>query len=127
MRDLKLCQGTSCHTYKTQDRLKGTKGNKTIQTRRRSSFYYGGGNFCSLNCQNDWFNDFGDRSIDHFGRLTEPKHLTEENAWTKDYDWDSSYNNRIHFFVNAITKERRPLTEDQYNDRNYRITERQKQ
>ena len=127
MSDLKYCQGTKCHTYHTQDRVKGTKGNKTNQTRRRSHFYYGGGNFCSLNCQNDWFNDFGDRSIDHFGRLTEPKHLTEENAWTKDYDWDSSYNNRIYFFVNAITKERRPLTEEQYNDRNYRITERQKQ
>ena len=85
------------------------------------------GNFCSMNCYNDWAETFIDRAIDHFGRLTEAKHLTEENAWYKDYDWDSSYNNRIHFFVNAITKERRPLTEDQYNDRNYRITERQKQ
>ena len=37
MSELKLCQGTKCHTYNTKDRLKGTKGNKTFQTRRRSS------------------------------------------------------------------------------------------
>ena len=123
MSNLKLCQGTKCHTYHTQDRLKGTKGNKTYQTRRRSNFYYGGGNFCSFNCQNDWFNDFGDRSIDHFGRLTEPKHLTEDNAWVKDYDWRNGYNNenRTYYFVNKVTQEQRPLTAQQYNDNNYTL------
>jgi hypothetical protein len=121
MSELKLCQGTRCHTYNTKDRLKGTKENKTFQTRRRSSFYYGGGNFCSLNCQNDWFDDFGNKSIDHFGRLTEPKHLTEENAWHKDYDWRIDDRQNRYFFVNSVTKERRPLTEEQYEDRNYTL------
>ena len=124
MSDLKLCQGPSCHTYTTQDRLKGTKPNKTYQTRRRSSFYYGGSNFCSLNCQNDWFNNFGDRAIDHFGRLTEPKHLTEENAWVKDYDYNyrDDDNPRSNWrSVNKVTQEQRPLTEQQYNDTSYTI------
>jgi len=118
---LKLCQGTSCHTYNTKDRLKGSKDNKTFQTRRRSSFYYGNGNFCSLNCQNDWFNDFGNKAIDHFGRLTEPKHLTEENAWQKTYDWRIDDRQNRYFFVNAITKERRLLTEQQYSDDSYTL------
>ena len=118
---LKLCQGTQCHTYNTKDRLKGSKDNKTYQTRRRSSFYYGGGNFCSLNCQNDWFNDFGNKAIDHFGRLTEPKHLTEENAWQKTYDWRIDDRQNRYFFVNAITKERRLLTEQQYSDDSYTL------
>ena len=123
MSDLKLCQGPSCHQYTTKDRLKGTKGSKTFQTRRRSSFYYGNGNFCSLNCQNDWFDKFGDRAIDHFGRLTEAKHLTEHNAWVKDYDYNYRDDNpRSNWrFVNKITKEQRPLTEEQYNDSNYTI------
>ena len=124
---LKLCQGPKCHTYHTQDRLKGIKGSKTYQTRRRSSFYYGGSNFCSLNCQNDWFESFGDRAIDHFGRLTEPKHLTEENAWVKDYDynWRNETNPISNWrFVNKITQEQRPLTEAQYNDSNYTLNER---
>ena len=125
MSELKLCQGTRCHTYTTKDRLKGQQGNKTYQTRRRSSFYYGNGNFCSLNCQNDWFNDFGDRSIDHFGRLTEPKHLIEENAWYKTYDWRvSGDDEHRYFFVNQITQEQRPLTEAQFNDRSYTLNER---
>ena len=121
---LKYCQGTKCHTYHTQDRIKGIKGSKTYQTRRRSSFYYGGGNFCSLNCQNDWFDDFGNKAIDHFGRLTEPKKLTEDNAWQKTWDWDSNYDNRSYVFYNSLTREKRPLTEQQYNDNNYTLNER---
>jgi len=124
MSDLKFCQGTSCHTYTTKDRLRGTKDNKTFQTRRRSSFYYGG-NFCSLQCQNDWFNDFGNKAIDHFGRLTEPKHLTEENAWVKNYDWRSNVDDsHRYYFVNKISKEQRPLTEEQYYDNDYNLNER---
>ena len=121
---MKFCQGPECHMHKTKDRIKGTKGNKTYQTRRRSNFYYGNHNFCSMNCQNDWFNDFGDRAIDHFARLEEPKHLTEDNAWVKDYDynWRDETNPRSNYrFVNKITKEQRPLTEEQYNDRNYTL------
>ena len=122
MSELKLCQGPSCHTYHTADRLKGPKENKTYQTRRRSSFYYGQSNFCSLNCQNDWFYDFGNKAIDHFGRTTEVKHLTEENAWSKRYDWRTSAGeSHRHYFLNTITKEQRPLTEAQYRDSNYTL------
>ena len=125
MSELKLCQGTRCHTYTTKDRLKGSKDNKTYQTRRRSSFYYGQGNFCSMNCQTDWFEEYGNKAIDHFGRLTEPKHLTEENAWSKRYDWRvSGDDEHRYFFVNQITQEQRPLTEAQFNDRSYTLNER---
>ena len=120
MSELKLCQGSKCHTYNTKDRLKGMKDNKTFQTRRRSSLYYGSGNFCSMNCLNDWFQLYGNRAIDHFGRLTEPKHLTEQNAWQKTYDWNSN-DDRIYIYRNGITKERRPITGEQYNDNNYTL------
>ena len=121
---LKYCQGPKCHTHKTQDRIKGQKGNKTYQTRRRSHFYYGNGNFCSLWCQDNWFDKFGNRAINHFGRTTEAKHLTEDNAWYKDYDYNWRDENNPHSnwrFVNSITKEQRPLTEAQYNDSNYTL------
>ena len=126
---LKYCQGPSCHQYTTKDRLKGNGENKTFQTRRRSQMYYGSGNFCSLNCYNDWAETFIDRAVDHFGRLTEPKHLTEDNAWVKDYNWN--YNNgentgRYYYYVNKITKEQRPLTEEQYRDNNYSINTRER-
>ena len=120
MSDLKYCQGTQCHTHMTQDRIKGTKGNKVYQTRRRSSFYYGNGNFCSMWCLNDWFNDFGNKAIDHFGRTTEPKKLTEQNAWHKTYDWNSN-RETVYVYLNTLTKEKRPLTEAQYDDSNYTL------
>ena len=126
MSDLKYCQGPECHTYTTKDRLRGTKPNKTYQTRRRSSFYYLGGNACDMRCQADWFQKFGDQALNHFGRLTEAKHLTEQNAWTKDYDYRGYNNNEPdrYYFVNKITEERRPLTEEQYRDTNYTLNER---
>ena len=121
MSELKYCQNPDCHTYKTNDRLKGTKGNKTYQTRRRSHFYYGRGNFCDRRCMEDWVAQFVEQALDHFGRITEPKQLTEENAWVIDYDWRIDDEQNRYFFYNTITKERRPLTEDQYRDNNYTL------
>jgi len=121
MSNLRFCQGPDCHTYKTQDRVKGPKGNKTNQTRRRSSLYYGNGNFCDQRCMYDWFSKHGTQAVNHFGRTTEAKHLTEHNAWTKTYDWDRNYENRSYVYRNSITKEQRPLTEAQYRDSNYTI------
>ena len=120
---LKLCQGPACHQYLTKDRLKGPAGSKTYQTRRRSSMYYGKGNFCSTICYNDWAEKFIDRAVDHFGRTTEPQHLTEENAWRKQYDWSSNHETR-YVYVNRITNEQRLLTEDQFRDSNYTLNER---
>jgi hypothetical protein len=114
---MKYCQGTSCHEYKTKDRIRGTKGAKYYSTRRRSSFYYGKDNFCSLNCQNDWFNTFGDRAIDHFGRTTEPKKVLCDQAWYKDYTWGRN-GNHTHYFANDLLGQRIPITEQQYQDEN---------
>ena len=71
MSDLKFCQGPECHTYFTQDRVKGPQGHKTNQTRRRSAMYYGNGNFCDMRCLNDWFYKYGTQAVNYFGRRTE--------------------------------------------------------
>ena len=118
---LKYCQSHKCHTYDTKDRKRGSKDNRTNQTRRRSEFYYGGGNFCSLNCYNDWANDFMDRAIDNIsGRIVEPKILTEENAWRKDYryNWNNTNNvngyEMIYYWYNSITNRRIEITREEY-------------
>ena len=116
---MKYCQGPKCHTYETKDRLRGPKGAKYYQTRKRSSLYYLGGNACDTRCQQDWFDKFGEQAVNYFGRIHEPIKLTEENAWIKDYEFDYTsliarrYN---HHFVNTITKQRVPITEQQYNN-----------
>ena len=118
MSELKLCQGTKCHTYHTKDRIRGSQGDKHYQTRRRSSMYYGSGNFCSMNCYNDWFSSFGNRAIDHFGRLKEPKRQDCANAWYKDYRW-SSGQTYDYYFVNDLIGKKVLLTEEQYNNPDY--------
>ena len=126
MSNLKYCQGPECHTYHTQDRLKGPKGNKTNQTRRRTVLYYG--EFCDTRCQHAWLSKYATQAVNHFGRLKEVKHLTEQNAWVKDWNYPSGdymgSENRQYVFVNKITNERRPLTEQQYDDTNYTLNER---
>ena len=116
---MKYCQGPKCHEYKTKDRIRGPKGDKHYATRRRSEFYYGG-NFCSLNCQNDWFELNGNRAINHFGRLTEPKKVLCDQAWYKSYNWGSN-GNHTHFLINDLLGEKRPITQAQYDDENYTI------
>ena len=115
---LKLCQGPDCHTYHTKDRLKGPAGSKTYQTRRRSNLLFD--EFCSMNCQHDWIGQHVTRAIDHFGRTTEAKHLTEENAWVKQYDWSRDHETN-YVYVNQITNEQRPLTKEQFNDNTYTL------
>ena len=94
---------------------------KVPQTRRRSSFYYLGGNACDMRCQSDWFEKFGDQAVEYFGRLTQPIKLEERNAWYKCYDWDRNYENRSYVYLNMVTREHRPLTEQQYRDSNYTL------
>ena len=114
---MKYCQGTKCHEYRTKDRIRGNKGQKSYQTRRRSEFYYAD-NFCSLNCQNDWLKEFGTRAINHFGRITEPKKVMCDQAWYKDYKytWGRSGTDRTnHFLVNDLLGRRIPITEQQFD------------
>ena len=119
---LKYCQSHKCHTYDTKDRKRGSKDNRTNQTRRRSSFYYGGGNFCSLNCYNDWSDDFMNRAIDSIsGRINEPMILTEENAWrkTRRYHWGNNdmegYSFSYHW-INTITNRQIDITKQEFDN-----------
>jgi len=115
---MKYCQGPKCHQYKTKDRIKGPKGAKVYQTRRRSSMIYDD-NFCSQRCADDWFTKFGQRAVDHFGRIHEPIKLTEENAWEKDYDYDWQTGTTSNWrWVNHLNNQRIPMTKEQYNNPN---------
>ena len=108
---MKYCQGTNCHKYDTTDRKRGSKGNKRNQTRSISTYSYGNGSFCTLTCQNDWWAEHGQRAIDHFGRLEQPIILTEDNAWSKEYnhDWyENQHSQQRYIERNTITRATRP-------------------
>ena len=115
---MKLCQGPICHEHKTKDSIRGPKGDKHYQTRKRSEFYYMSGNCCSFQCQSDWFDKFGEMALDRFGRIHEPKRTGCDSAWYKHRDW-RGYNDSNYYFVNDLLGERIPITQQQHNDDNF--------
>jgi len=118
---MKYCQGPKCHEHRTKDRIRGPKGDKHYETRKRSSFYYGNDNFCDQRCMYEWFKLHGQRAVDHFGRIHEPKRTGCDSAWYKDYtynyDHTNNRSNNTHYFVNDLLGERRPITQQQYDDK----------
>ena len=64
MSDYNWCHGPDCHTKQTQDRVRGTKGNKVLRTRKIKRNTYWSNNsswlwFCSHHCQQDFWNEYG--------------------------------------------------------------------
>ena len=112
----KYCQGPICHEHKTKDRIRGSKGDKHYETRRRMHLYYNG-EFCSLNCQDDWLRTHGKQAIDHFGRVVEAKRTSCDGAWYKSSDWNrnsGSYDQ--YYFINDLLGQRIRITKQQYDN-----------
>ena len=109
-----LCQDPKCHTYDTTDRKRGPKGNKRNQTRTIGTYSYGNQNFCTLSCQNDWWDEHGNQAVDYFGRLHQPKVLTEENGWRQVWNrrhWNNDSEPR-YIERNMITGEERNIVDN---------------
>ena len=114
MSQLKYCQGPKCHEHRTRDRIRGPKGDKHYETRKRTYYH---DEFCDQRCLYDWMRMHGQRAVDHFGRIHEPKRTGCDSAWYKDYTWGRNGNHE-HYFINDLLGERRPITQQQYDDQN---------
>jgi hypothetical protein len=63
------CHGPSCHTYSTQDRVRGTKGSKVLRTRKikdnphYNQYFTPFKYFCSQGCYTDFFKEHIERII----------------------------------------------------------------
>ena len=60
MSNYNWCHGPSCHTNKTQDRIRGVKGSKVLRTRKIAQNNWNKNtvwsSFCSQGCWNDFMN-----------------------------------------------------------------------
>ena len=74
-----ICQGTRCHTYDTQSRIRGVKGSKVLRTRNArydnvlqkkhewlNNWEYF---FCDERCMNNWLDVHMTQLISFVGRL----------------------------------------------------------
>jgi YHS domain-containing protein len=87
MSDYNWCHGPQCHTYSTQDRVRGIKGNKVLRTRKVKITEYnrngGWQYFCSQGCWNDFFHKYANECRNIAPR-NEPLE-TPINVTTKTY------------------------------------------
>ena len=118
--DTLWCQNPRCPERKTSSQIRGTKGKKYYQSSKASG--YGSGNFCTLNCYNQWSDKYIDRAIYNLGiRIGESVKLPMESAWRKDYKWE--YNNgdsySLHYIENKLMGIKIPITTQQYDSIGY--------
>ena len=90
------CQGTRCHTYDTQSRIRGTKGNKVLRTRFAryesdkphnswaSNWEYF---FCDERCMNDWLDVHMVQLISFVGLKTKPQESPVDIVETVHQNW----------------------------------------
>ena len=67
MTDFKWCHGPNCHTNKTVDRLRGSKGNKVLRTRKIKENQWNKDSvwsvFCSQGCYTDFMHEHWEEQI----------------------------------------------------------------
>ena len=98
MSDYTWCHGPNCHTYKTQDRVRGSKGNKVIRTKKIKITEWNRDNgwqyFCSQGCWNVFFRKYAPRCVAIAPRnepletpIEDPRKVTRHSQYNSDYTW----------------------------------------
>ena len=94
MSDYFWCHGPECHTYSTQDRLRGSKGSRVLRTRKIKQTKWNTGDqlnmysyFCSMGC----YNDFAHKYVQQIVRIaprTEPLETPVDVRTETRQDWN---------------------------------------
>ena len=106
------CHGPNCHTNKTQDRIRGNKGNKVLRTRKITENNWNRNNvwsvFCSQGCYTDFFYKYWQQVIAIAPR-TEPLETpievkqVERQAYDYVYGDNGQYQTRPRtYYTNEI-------------------------
>ena len=101
MADFVWCHGPYCHTHQTVDRVRGTKGNKVLRTRKVKVYdngYAGFYNwFCSQHCYNEFANKFAQQII-RIAPRTEPLEtpIEDPKRVKHEYQYGSYYTTTIN-------------------------------
>ena len=108
------CQNPRCPERKVSTQIRGTKGKKYYQSLKANG--YGNGNFCTLNCYNEWSDKYIDQAIENLGiRINDPVKLPMESAWSKNYNYHWNNTSNEHYIENKLMGIKIPITEAQYN------------
>ena len=112
----KWCQNPTCADKKSSGQIRGNKGNKWYQSNRVGSYSYGGSNFCTLHCHNEWSEKYMSQAIDALNvRIHEPVKISLEDAWYVEYhySWSSGNDNGRYELRNKLKGVRQTITREQ--------------
>mgnify|MGYP003137163035 CR=1 FL=1 len=94
------CHGPECHTYKTQDRVRGSKGSKVLRTRKVKQQEWNRHRFdrffCSTNCYNDFANVHAQQIIKIAPR-TEPLETKIEDPVREKHTHNYSFGEHTYY------------------------------
>ena len=111
----KWCQNPKCPEKKNSNQIRGIKGSKYYQSNK--AYGYGGGNFCTLYCYDQWSHKYMDRALIVLNvKLTEPVKFSLTDAWFVDSDYNYSSLNGNHwdyFLANKLFGVKYPITKQQ--------------
>ena len=105
MNNYNWCHGPNCHTYQTQSRVRGSKGNKVLRTRRIKTYNSNRGfynYFCNQICERDFCNLHAEAIVAIAPRreaLETPINVVKEKA--TNWRGDSYTNIKIEAIDNA--------------------------
>ena len=112
----KWCQNPNCADKKSSGQIRGNKGNKWYQSNRIGTYSYGGGNFCTLHCHNEWSEKYMSQAIDALNsRIHEPVKVYLDDAWFVQYKWgyyDGDDNGR-YVLTNKLKGVKQAITKQQ--------------
>ena len=106
MSDFNWCHGPTCHEKSTVDRVRGTKGNKVLRTRKVKISTYGDANnswnwFCSHTCERDFWEKYGNQIRQIAPRtealetpIEDPKKVVVQSNWG-NHSWTETQITKI--------------------------------
>ena len=107
-----ICQGPKCHTYDTQSRVRGPKGNKVLRTRNARYHtndpntgwianweYY----FCDERCLHNWLKEHMTQLINYVGIKTKPQETPIDVIKETVERWGNTYNTTTIKFLSEPT------------------------
>ena len=101
------CHGPSCHTYSTQDRVRGTKGSKVLRTRKVKQTNWNQDSFYRFFCSNSCYNEFANAHVQQIIRIaprTEPLETRIEDPVREKHTHNYSFGE--HSYYTTTIKER---------------------
>ncbi len=105
-----ICQGPECHTYKTQSRIRGTKGSKVLRNRvaryernvsHDFALYSWEHYFCDERCLQNWLSIHLTNLMNYVGINTKPQETPIVVEKEIKQGWHSTYTDTTIKLLNS--------------------------